>query len=61
MKDTENRKVIKMKLSGKSTSSGQLTIKTRAYFSAYHFKAAKLFLDLATEIEDQDGPTILTS
>ncbi|MCZ6865375.1 MAG: hypothetical protein O7D98_07145 [Candidatus Dadabacteria bacterium] len=45
-----------MKLSGKSTSSGQLTIKSRAYFSAYHFKAAKHFLDLATEIEDQDGP-----
>ena len=56
MRDTENRKVIKMKLSGKSTPSGQLTIKTRAYISSYHFRAAKHFLELATEIEDQDEP-----
>ena len=52
MKDTENRKVIKMKLSGKSTSSGQLTIKSRAYFSTYHLWPAEHFSKLAGDIED---------
>ena len=52
MTDTKNRKVTTMKLTGKSTSRGDISFKSRAYFSAYHFWAAKHFLDLATKIEE---------
>ncbi len=59
MRGINIKKVIKKPLSSESGSRGGIKeIKMRAYFSSYHLWAAKHFLELATDIEDngQDTP-----
>lgn len=52
MKGTDDKKIVKVHMSGESDSLGVRSFKMRAYFSSYHLWAAKHFLDLATQIEE---------